>query len=91
MSYQLTLTDSELKALAWIADRYQSAAVLYDGMEDASDENIRLTGDYLFYVPEHVAWEYRDALEEEDGNQIVPPCTGGTLAEKLISFLGSIV
>ena len=87
MPYQLTLTVSEMRTLGWIADRYRSAQVLHDGME--GEENQRgMEGN--FTVPESIAWEYRDALREET-DQMVPPCAGGTLAEKLATLYEEIV
>lgn len=85
MAYLLTLTDDEYRALAWVADRYVSAEVLFDGMQ-ATDV------DGVYAIPEHVAWDYDRALDEdEDGSPLVPPCIGGPLAEKLIALRGSIV
>ena len=86
MSYTLTLTDEERNALAWVADRYTSAEVLYAGMEETDAEG-------TFTVPEHVAWEYAEALPLDNGNpaQSVPPCVGGMLADKLLTLLDSIV
>ena len=85
MAYRLDLTAEEHKALAWVADRYYSASVLYDGM-DATDENDQDWGG-SFDIPEHVAWEYEEELSEENGGGlIVPPCVGGTLADKLIAL-----
>ena len=86
MSYTISLDRDALATLAWIADRYTSAEILFDGSDyDAETETLT--------VPEHVAWEYAAALPEDNGNptQSVPPCAGGPLAEALISFLDSIV
>jgi hypothetical protein len=91
MVYTLTLTADEHKALAWIADRYTSAEVLYDGL-DATDDNDQDWGGN-FTIAEHVVWEYMEALPEDNGNpgQIVPPCVGGTLADKLVRLWESVV
>ena len=91
-SHTLTLTPEEESALSWISARYESARVLYDGMirQECSDIDCHLHP-HTFAIPERVAWSYQDALEEEDGNQVVPPCAGGTLAEKLLTFLEAIV
>lgn len=86
MAYTIKLDRSAYDALAWIADRYVSAEVLYDG-SDYDEETETLT------VPEHVAWEYTWALPEDNGNpnQAVPPCAGGPLADALLDFFVSIV
>lgn len=91
MAYTLTLTYDEQKALAWVADRYTSAEILYDGMYALGDE--KDGGTVTYTVPEHIAWEYDAALPLDNGNdgQIVPPCVGGTLAEKLIQLREGIV
>ena len=83
-TYKLKLTGGEVSALAWIADRYQSASVLYDGMTYNSDLD-------TWEVSEPVAWEYADAINNEDGNFVVPPCCGGELADKLVRFYCEIV
>ncbi len=88
MTYRLNLTPAEAKALAWIADRYQSATVLWDGAEhEETDAGTILT------IPEHVAWDYAEALPRDNGvpGACLPPCAGGPLAEKLLDFLDSIV
>lgn len=84
-AYELHLTNAERDSLAWIADRYCSAAVIYDGARwDAPDET-RET--WLGVVPQGVAWGYiaaLHALEDYDAPPpSVPPCAGGTLADKL--------
>lgn len=86
MSYTIRLQRHEMDALAWIADRYTSAEILWDG-SDYDEETSILT------VPEHVAWEYRDALPEDNGDPgaTLPPCAGGSLAVALLAFLEGIV
>lgn len=94
MPYTLTLTSEELNALAWIADRYTSAEVLYDGMELADEDAAPFADDVTaFIVPEHVVWEYVAALPEDNGvpGAVLPPCAGGTLAAKLIELWESVV
>lgn len=82
--YVLSMPEAEYNTLAWIADRYPSAEVLYDG--SVYHHNVLI-------VPEWVAHEYRDALPEDNGNpyQIIPPCAGGSLAEVLIEFYDGMV
>ncbi len=97
MDYKLTLTKAENAALGWAANRYESARVLFDGMRAESCEGMSDTCDtdcdhaVTFAVSEPLAWEYRDALEAEDGSPIVPPCIGGNLAEKLVILWNRIV
>lgn len=91
MAYTLTLTYDEQRALGWVADRYTSAEVLYKGMFALGDEEDG--GTVTYTIPEHIVWEYLDALPEDNGNpgQIVPPCVGGTLADKLVDLWNSVV
>lgn len=93
--YTLTLTDGELKSLAWVADRYISAQVLYDSLtcNDTCERDMCPCDckETTYNLQEHEVWDYMEALKEEDGNQLVPPCIGGTLSEKLINLYQSIV
>ena len=75
---QLHLNAEEYDTLAWIADRYDSGSVLWACAEE--DEN----GGAWLDVTAH-ADRYLTALATENGNpaQRIPPCAGGTLAEKL--------
>ena len=81
-AYVIPMTPAAHKALAWIADRYSSAAVLFDGSRFVAN---------VLVVPEGVAHEYVQALEEEDGSPLVPPCAGGPLADALIELWEAIV
>ena len=89
MDYVFELTDRERDALAWIADRYPSAEVLFDGATWAADDD----GDtWTAKVPEHVAWNYRDALADDNWRTLgLPPCAGGRLAEVLLDLWNAIV
>ena len=91
-SYTLELTDEELRALDFSAGRYFSAQVLYNALEpDNDEEDDEDATTHTFTIPEYKAWEYLEALKEEDGNLLVPPLIGGELENKLIRFLESIV
>lgn len=85
-AYTIHLTGDAWNTLLWIADRYTSAEVLVQG-SDYDDETGILT------VPEHVAWEYAEALPEDNGvaDAFLPPCAGGPLADALVEFFDSIV
>lgn len=95
MGYTIQITRRERMDLGWVANRYESARVLYDGMEPVEEDMIDDTPGAsileTWEIPESVAWEYMEALREEDGNVIVPPRIGGQLADKLVAFLNSIV
>ncbi len=93
MSYKLTLTSSEHRALAWVADRYGSAEILYDGMVRTDDDDSGDGWGGVFDVPEHVAWNYAEELPRDNGveSALLPPCAGGSLAGKLIGLLDGIV
>lgn len=97
--YKLKLSRAELDSLAWVGDRYESAGILYNGLILADcelnsdyDLNTDKHKEYLWQLPEHIAWEYLDSLSTENGcGMIVPTCIGGTLADKLIEFYNEIV
>lgn len=88
--YNLTLTDDERDSLAWIADRYTSASVLYDCARWEQDDE---TGDWTGFLSEGAMWGYvaaLHALEDYDAPPPpFPPCAGGALAEKLTALVES--
>lgn len=88
VGYLTALPDPKAKdALAWIADRYECATVLYDG-----SRFVRSRNGHVMVTPEHVAWEYLAELEVENGGGLlVPPCAGGPLADALIELREAIV
>jgi len=75
----------ELHDLGNIADRYETAAMIDDGMED--DEKAPT----LFHIPEHVAWEARTAAEIESGHPDQIPLLGGRLGDEIHAMLRSVV
>jgi hypothetical protein len=71
MAYTLTLSREEYDALQWCAARYESARILADGMvpeEEELSERGRRHDALTFTVPEHVAWESRDAIADDGGD-----------------------
>lgn len=84
--YMVPMSEASYRSLAWIADRYTSAEVLYDGSTYNTE-----TG--MLEVPEHVAWDYSEELPRDNGVEgaILPPCAGGELADVLIAFWEEIV
>lgn len=79
----------EYRTLAWLADRYTCADFLW--------LRTNLVGAYgptevhRLTLDEDEALEYVGLLVDENGNpdQRVPPCAGGTLAEKLDALLSA--
>lgn len=88
--YKIKLDKLEYKRLAWIAERYKYAQVLFDGLVQGDVTywewvpNVPLE----FEIEEHKAWEWVDAVEAEDGWMT---CAGGTLLEKLVALYEEIV
>lgn len=97
--YKLTLTHSERKAIDWIGDRYRHGHELYtllckgDWTTESGDE---LTADWdcadalVITMPEHVAWEVRDLIEDSSEGVILP-CLAVDFAVKLINFCDGII
>lgn len=83
LPYGITLTASEVDSLCWLAGRYHYAKTLWTIMGGVDDD-----GTMHAELSEHQAWEFKEAVEEEDG---FLPCCGGTLAAKMIKLLESIV
>lgn len=71
MAYRITLTKSELGSLAWCSARYESARILFDGMEVAEGQSEAAqegSGPCAWVVPEHVARAAREAIAEDGGD-----------------------
>lgn len=85
--YTLELTLDEAQGLLWLASRYGYAEGLWNCTEVQEDESGNITG-FRIAMTEAAAWEFRDAVEAEDGWL---PCCGGTLAEKIAALLERIV
>ena len=89
--YELELTYVEFRDLAWLSARYESARVLFDGkvlLTEATDDE-EGTAIAVYSIPEHVAWQFVEACEREDGGFV--PCCAGTLGDKLIDILQTVV
>jgi len=82
MAYKIRITDDEMDSLGFIADRYTYADVLYDALEQDGDD------EELYHISEPDAWEFMEAVEEEDGHL---PLMGGELATKVQALLDNIV
>lgn len=90
MSYRIRITEEERRSLAWLADRYEAARVLYDHLERDADNDLGEQAAYL--LPEYRAWQFAEAYAHGDGgnpNQI--PCCSGPLADKIEALWGAIV
>jgi hypothetical protein len=97
-TYQVHLTEQEARTLARLACRYETADILYCHMNLCDDMEPDAYGPCshgpaVISLPEYAAWDYRDALADENGNpnQLVPACVGGSLAEKLLTLYVEIV
>jgi hypothetical protein len=94
VAYSLHLDRQDLSALAYIAGRYESGRVLYGHLEiarDADEAAFQAGHRVEWKLSEPGAWEYMDALHEEDGDPIIPPLAGGHLASVLIDLYQKIV
>lgn len=84
MTYFITFTPDEVRALGWLADRG------YCGAENL----LGLVGDDgRCELAEHEAWQWRDAADEDDNGTGLPSftCCGGPLLDKLVSLYDRIV
>lgn len=81
--YKFTIkNEEERKSLMWLAERYKSAELLYDCIDESP-------GDVL--VPEHIAWEVLDATEEDGTDRGIIPCLGGRLGEEIHKMLYEVI
>jgi hypothetical protein len=81
--YRIALTAAEVDLLSWLVGRYRYAETLWKIMGGVNDD-----GTMDAELAEHQAWEFQQAVEEEDG---FLPCCGGTLAAKMVRLLDAIV
>ena len=88
MAYTLTLTAGERQVFDWIGNRYAAGLIAdwlkgseFIGEWDGPD-------DITFTMPEYFAWEIRDLAEKE---VYTWPCFSGPLANKMNTFIASIV
>lgn len=96
--YKLTLTRSERKAIDWIGDRYRHGHELYTLLcrGEWTIEDGTLSGDWdcenelTITMPEHVAWEVRDLIEDSSEGVILP-CLAIDFCVKLVTFCDCIV
>ncbi len=92
MSYCLTLTASERKAIDWVGTRYATGWDLYHCLFVQSKQSPEVDwdddGEITFTIPEHVAWKIADLHEQEDSSW---PCYADEFCAKLDALLDSIV
>lgn len=89
--YTLILTEDELSALRWNGYRYYCGDAL---IEDLQSAHLPIDTDdgTMFCIPEHIAWDIREALSEETEEFSCSfPNIGGTLEHKLMEFVDSII
>ena len=87
--YKLLLTMSDISFLEWARDKYCVGDILpliWDWRREKTN------GDFIFQIPEHIAWEVRELIEEdtEDLEGIVP-CAGKELSDKLILWAMEVI
>lgn len=82
MAYRIRITEDEMESLQYIGARYEYAKVLYDALEQDEED------DELYTLAESDAWEFSEAVDEEDGYL---PLLGGDLATKVQALLDNIV
>jgi len=68
--YRLTLTQSEREAMDFVGGRYWNGHDLYtllwsDSGQEPGDVDWDSPDDITFVIPEHVAWQIADNMEEE--------------------------
>lgn len=100
MTYKLTLTHDERRAIDWVGNRYSHGTELYCALwlgskcqeheAQPSDGDLNIGWDdereLTFIIPEHVAWTIQKIVET-DGLA----CFSPELCHKLHSFCGKVV
>lgn len=81
--YKFTVkNEEERQSLQWLAERYESAELLYDCVGEYPGE---------VFVPEHIAWEVLDATERDGADRGIVPCLGGRLGDEIHKMLEGVV
>ncbi len=92
MSYKLTLTAAERRAIDWVGNRYSSGEALFKLLWSESSQEPEADWDadcdITFTITEPIAWQIRDNADGEDGAW---PCFASELAAKMQAFCDSIV
>lgn len=89
--YRIILTLEERQAIDWIGRRYFHGDDLYELFclcDIEADENWDTDKTIEFSIPEHIAWEIKDGLEEEDS---FCACFGPDLTNKFNNLIREIV
>lgn len=89
MAYSLMLTREERKAIDWVGYRYAHGDDLYEQLvhcDSNPDVDWDSEVDITFSIPEHVAWEIREACEEDN-----LACFSPELVSKLMDFCNKII
>lgn len=93
--YQLTLNQSERKAIDWVGERYSTGNDLYKVLwacENTAEESWDEKNDITFFTPENKAWEIMDIINEATNNlETSIPCYGDDFRCKLMTLYNSIV
>ena len=100
--YFLTLTYEDRKAIDWVGHRYfhgsDLRALLFKCETEPPDADLkevepwRQRCDVKFFIPEHIAWEIKDGINEETNDfEESMSCFAGELQEKFIKFCDGIV
>ena len=85
-NFVVEFSATEANTLAWLADRYVTAGILWVCSEPVFDDlNGVDTDEYRLQLSERRGSEYLAELARENGDpgQVIPTCAGGPLATKL--------
>ena len=92
MSYTLTLTRDERRAIDWIGNRYWHGSEFRKLLESCVDDDHNKwseEADMTFHIQESIAWEISNHILDEDGDQLA--CFSLDFCKKLYEFCGKIV
>lgn len=90
--YTLTLTAEDRQAIDWVGNRYRHGDELFallwaDSEQCLEDADWDSEDDITFQIPEHVAWDIQDIINDEDGLA----CFAPSLIDKLFLFCEQVV
>ncbi len=89
MAYTLTLTRADRGAIDWVGHRYAHGDDLRDTLyacDVTTGEEWDGPEDWVFNVPEHVAWTISDIIDSDN-----LACFASSLREKLYAFQDRII
>jgi hypothetical protein len=87
MAYTITLTESEMKTLGWMAARWEAPSNLFESMNAETEHE---NGSVTYTIRESDAWAINEIAFDPDSGFVCLNWSS-SLGAKILNFLESIV